>query len=505
VTREQFERVAGRLRDRHPSTRALEWVFAVPHAGRAAREARCSVWRPGFRFTERGRPGELVRAADRPVYYPVCLVEPYEGNEEAIGFDLGSDSTRLRALSAARDSGVVRATPGIRLIQDSGDETGFLALLPVYRGQPRTLEQRRADLLGFVAGVFRVRDVVRASALSERLDDAYLTLVDVTEPDQHTVLFTHAVESDPLGEDWTRRRALAEVMGRRWGLVVTASEDFVSSRRSWAPPLFVVGGLLLTALGFVTYVTRRRAQRATRDLERRERELTQTMRLSILGELMTGVTHEVSQPLTAIASYAGASVASLSSGRADDAKLLEWSRHISEQARSCGEIIARIRRFARTAEGEHERFEIEPAVRESAELARLISSSRPVDTTFRIDAPGATVTGDRMQIQQVLVHILRNAYEAAAQRPGGDAMVAVRTRRTQEGMLVVTVTDNGPGIAEEDVERVFDAFYTTKRGELGLGLAVSRSIVEEHRGRLWAAANEGPGVTFHFVLPADPA
>jgi diguanylate cyclase (GGDEF)-like protein/PAS domain S-box-containing protein len=163
-----FAAFAHGLRQRHPELRALEWIPRVTHAERGPfeRAARAAA-DPNFSITQRGPTGAIEPAAQRAEYFPVRFVEPRTGNQAAIGFDLASDPLRRSALIRARDRGEMVTTEGIHLVQDAGDQTGFLMLQPVYaHGRPQTPQARRTHLLGYVLGVFHVDDLIRSRLAS---------------------------------------------------------------------------------------------------------------------------------------------------------------------------------------------------------------------------------------------------------------------------------------------------------------------------------------------------
>lgn len=500
VTQEMFSGVATGILARHGSVQALEWIPSVPASRRAAVESVRAESMPGFRFTERESQGLMRRAGDRATYFPVYFVEPLQGNEAALGFDLGSDATRRDALVEARRSGRIHASRNITLVQERQGDQGFLAFLPVYSGAPSTDEERAAALRGFVLGVFRISDIFRASALPQ---DAgmMLTLRDLATPGPPGVLYRQDPGKPLAPEHWGRRQALGNLAGREWSLAGMPTRECVDGRRSHTGPLFLVTGLLLAGAAGFAGISSRRHRRAARELEQRERELAHSMRLSTLGELVAGIAHEVNQPLAAIANFAGACTASLEAGTAKREQLLAWARDISTQATTCGSIIERIRDFSRKAEGKHVPFDLCPLIRESVDLAQLTVAPEHIVTTIGLGGGPAMVKANRVQIQQVLVNLLRNAYDAVDARPGLHE-VSVGTT-TSGDHIEVAVSDSGPGLDASVADQVFDAFYSTKRDGLGMGLAISRSIIEAHDGRLWFTPNKGQGVTFRFTLPLE--
>jgi len=293
LEREKFRRFVAPSLERHPEVLALEWVPRVPAGDRefvedSARRAGLE----GFRITERTEQGELIRAGDRSEYYPVYFVEPLEGNQSALGFDLASDAVRLSALERARDSGTLQATAPVRLVQDSAGDRGFLVVLPVHRGEipgPR----------GFMLAVFSVREIVEQATRLATFDVTGLRfdlLDDATAESLYSLPFeggeqpARAVEGAELS---------IEVAGRSWRLRATPSVTYVASRRSGRPlTAFLVGigltfvvGLCLTVLQRRTRAVERIVEARTADLTRANASLDEQRRVlqSVLDNLGDGV------------------------------------------------------------------------------------------------------------------------------------------------------------------------------------------------------------------------
>ncbi len=238
-------------------------------------------------------------------------------------------------------------------------------------------------------------------------------------------------------------------------------------------------------------------------LRKTESQLAHLARVSAMGEIVAGIAHEVNQPLHAAATFATATVSALES---DDTgsrgRALGMVKKISGQVTRAADIIRRLRSFTQPRPAQLGRFDLNSLVRESAELLAAETRRRQVQLEFDFDESLPLLLGDRVQIQQVLVNLLRNAYDSIVEANRAKPLVAVTTRRTESGVQA-SVRDNGggPPAKEEDLARLFDSFFTTKGDGMGIGLALCRSIVDAHGGKIWGEPNREEGMTFSFFLP----
>lgn len=243
---------------------------------------------------------------------------------------------------------------------------------------------------------------------------------------------------------------------------------------------------------------RKRAEDKAREAES---QLAHVGRLSLMGELMAGISHEINQPLFAIANFAKACETTLADGKLDQIdKLREWTHKIGQQATRAGEIIRRMRDFSRKSTLHHSTVDVADMIHEAIELMAAETKSQQINLKCDIQPPHLLVLADRIQIEQTLVNLLRNAYRAMAENTVDDRHVTLRTQLA-DGMLRVSVRDSGHGFKGVTPEEIFNPFFTTKPDGLGLGLTISRSIIEAHRGKLWAEQNADRGATFLFTLP----
>lgn len=251
-------------------------------------------------------------------------------------------------------------------------------------------------------------------------------------------------------------------------------------------------------IGTIMDISERRRAEEVSHMHRAE--LARIARVSTMGEIATGLAHELNQPLTAISNYAESCARALAAGPlATDEKLLGWVDRISTNTHRAAEMIRRLRSFTRKSQPKRSTIEIGELVDEVIDLIEAETRSQSARVRWT-PSQQDYVTVDRIQVQQVLVNLLRNAYEAMAGNDANQRVVTIRAQRCGK-WLELSVEDLGEGIAADHLERVFEAFFTRKADGVGIGLAISRSIVEDHGGRLWVTPNAQRGVTFHFTLP----
>jgi two-component system sensor kinase FixL len=247
---------------------------------------------------------------------------------------------------------------------------------------------------------------------------------------------------------------------------------------------------------------RRHAEDEARVLQER---LTHFSRLSTMGEMAAGLAHEINQPLSAIATYAQASQRLLRQPEPDLADVVAALEQINAQALRAGEVIRRLRNFVKNREVKREPVDCGRLLEDLSTLAE--TDARLHNIRLRLDCQGSlpTVYADPIQLQQVVLNLVRNAIDAMTDAPEDRREVVLMSRASEEGEVEVIVADHGSGLAPEATEHLFNPFFTTKASGTGLGLAISRSIVRAHGGRLWHTPNDGCGVRFHFTLPVSPA
>jgi signal transduction histidine kinase len=300
---------------------------------------------------------------------------------------------------------------------------------------------------------------------------------------------------------------------KRWGIPESSlprGSVFVNREQSVFEryKLYIIAALLFFSvqtffIGFLIHLNRkqRKTSLQLREYEERYRELLRVDRSSRLGELTASLAHELNQPLTAILSTAQAALRFMDAGKNDPALYREILQNIVQDDKRAADVIRSLRSMVKR----------EPAKREKVDVAEVLSEviaithgeliAHNVAIEPHLDASQMMVLADKNQIQQVLLNLILNAVDALNENASDKRTIILHTERS-DGFVRVAVQDNGPGISAENAERVFEPFFTSKNTGLGMGLAVCKTIITDHGGRIWAEMNPQGGATFSFELKA---
>jgi PAS domain S-box-containing protein len=236
-------------------------------------------------------------------------------------------------------------------------------------------------------------------------------------------------------------------------------------------------------------------------LHRSLAELAHVTRVTTLGELSASIAHEVSQPIAAIMTNGDAGMRWLERDEPQLGEVREALSNMLRDARRAGGIVQRIRALAKKSAPNRVPFDLNALIEESAVLVQREIGVHAIDLHLQLAQGGLTMVGDRVQLQQVVINLMMNAIQAMASTVDRPRRLAVCSSRSQENEVRVDVEDSGPGIAEADLQRLFQPFFTTRAEGMGMGLSICRSIVESHGGKIRAYAQPGLGATMSFVLP----
>jgi len=285
--------------------------------------------------------------------------------------------------------------------------------------------------------------------------------------------------------------------------VLGVMEFFSHEIRRPDPDLLNMMAIIGSQIG--QFIERKQAEEA---LHRVQAELAHVTRVATLGELTASIAHEINQPLAAVVNNATACLHWLAAQNLEEAR--QSAEFIIADGHRAGEIIGRIRALAKKAPSRRDWIDVNETILEVIALARSEVHSNGVALRTRLSDDLPLVLGDRIQLQQVMLNLMINAIEAMNEVIDASRELFISSARDASHSVLVAVRDSGPGLDPESLDRLFHAFYTSKPQGMGMGLVISRSIVEAHGGRLWATANVPHGAVFQFTLPivadkvADP-
>ena len=302
---------------------------------------------------------------------------------------------------------------------------------------------------------------------------------------------------------WRDRDERAVANLKAVGTVQPFEKEYFRKDGSRVPVLVGVGlleGRRDEGVAFVLDLTERK--RAEDALHKTQAELAHVTRVTTVGELTASIAHEVNQPLTAVIANANASLRWLGAATPNLDEVRDAVGRIARDGKRAGEVIARIRALVQKSDTEKVRLDINQTVQEVVILMQNEAVRKGVAIRMDLAADVPPVLGDRIQLQQVILNLVMNGIEAMDTVTDRPREMLIRSCEHESDHLLVAVQDSGTGIDPQNLARIFDTFYTTKSQGMGMGLAICRSIVENHGGRLWAVPNDGPGATFQFTLQA---
>lgn len=243
-------------------------------------------------------------------------------------------------------------------------------------------------------------------------------------------------------------------------------------------------------------------ERSARQLRQLQSQIAHIARVGTAGELATSLAHELNQPLGTVVLNCDAALRLLNGGAGRDDEFAEALTQARESACFASEIVRHLRGFLRESDELRSVCELAPLIYDVSRLIEIDARDNDVELQLDIEPLLPRVEVDRVQIEQVLVNLARNSIEAMRERERGSRRVSIAARCEGPNRVMVAVADTGPGIAAGQFDRIFDPFFTTKSGGMGMGLSISRTIIEAHGGRLWAESDPGNGTTLRFTLPA---
>jgi signal transduction histidine kinase len=296
---------------------------------------------------------------------------------------------------------------------------------------------------------------------------------------------------------------------QRWGISeknlppgseILFREPTAWQRYSWQIALTIA--VILVQAGLITILLREHRRRKFSEVQSRQRmaELAHVNRFSTAGELTTSIAHEINQPLGSILTNAETAQAILKSPSPDIAELNEIVVDILRDDRRASEVIRRLRSLLTKAPFELKSLDLNDVARETVEFLSPLAVARKVELTSLITQNALPILGDRIQIQQVILNLVVNGFDAMKDTPTENRIISIRTSRV-ENFAQLSVSDRGPGIPEDKLKEIFEPFFTSKAGGMGMGLSIARTIIEAHHGLISAKNRDHGGATFRIRLP----
>ena len=249
---------------------------------------------------------------------------------------------------------------------------------------------------------------------------------------------------------------------------------------------------------------RKQRRRAEAEISRQRMELAHVSRVSTMGQLAAALAHELGQPLGAILRNTEAAELFLQKETPDLAEIRAILADIRNDDERAGKVIDRMRSLLKRRELESHLLDLGELIEEIVALAWSDALTRRVSLTMQVSAQLPPVRGDRVHLQQVLLNLILNGMDAMADGENGKRLLVIRASPGTEGQVAVAVSDSGTGLLPDKIKSLFEPFFTTKPDGMGMGLAISRTLIEAHGGKIWAENNAGRGATFKFTLPAEP-
>jgi len=265
--------------------------------------------------------------------------------------------------------------------------------------------------------------------------------------------------------------------------------------------VFLAAALLITGLMEIKRRVEESSNRTEEALRQSQADLAQVNRVTTMGELTASLAHEVNQPIAAAVTDANTCLRWLTRDQPDVEEARAAASRVVKDAARASEIISRVRSLFKKGTQQRELVDVNEVIRGMIGLLRSEATRYSISVRTELSEDLPQIMGDRVQLQQVLMNLMINSIEAMKNVDGWREL-AVKSQRAEDEQVIVSVSDSGVGLPPQYAEQIFNAFFTTKRDGTGMGLRISRSIVESHGGRLWAADNSPRGASFHLTLPS---
>jgi PAS domain S-box-containing protein len=421
----------------------------------------------------------------------------------------------------------LRASWSSPVLSSKGKVLGTFCM---YYREPRSPSSQDLELIGFATHFVRIaieRDRAEEALRrnEQRLRDVIDTIPTITWSvlpnglndftSRYWLEYTGVSTDDSLGDGWKTAFHPADIAEHvdKWAASLATGKPFENEARvqradgeyRWflhrAVPLRDGHGTIVKWYGTAIDIEdRKRAEEERLRLRQLEGDLAHINRVSMMGELAASLAHDIKQPLTGAVMSADACVRWLRRDPPDMTEAYEAASRIVSNVTRAAEIIDRVQALFKRGAPERELVDVNDIAREMIALLRHTANRNSISICTELDAGLPATAADRVQLQQVLMNLMLNGIEAMKDA-GGELILT--SSRSEEGHILISVSDSGIGLPAHEAERIYEAFFTTKPQGTGMGLSISRRIIQSHGGRLWASNNTGRGTTFQFTLPIN--
>jgi signal transduction histidine kinase len=541
VTREEFHNFTKHQISEHPSIQTLEWIPRVTDSERHAFEKGTQAeLTTEYHFTEHDSTGNLVRAAERKYHYPLYFVEPYRGNEAALGYDLASDEMSLKALIKSGDTRAMVASLPVSFTKKARQQYAYRVVLPVYRKHVTlvAIEEREENLLGFVAGIFNIKNLIDHALSYLEPGGLDIQIFDESEIVDRYLMYTHfsrlrnnqrpsihQIEKDTHNISSTKNINIAD---HTWQIMTYPIPQYVDAAKDWhawgaSSSVFIIGLLVALYLNsreaLVIKLTSEINYRAKAEKERKHLLKELEKKNEELEQIMYVTTHDLRSPLVNVEGYSNEFVNSLNEiQQAIESSNLSPEIHekikrlYDDLPKSLTFIQSSIHKMDLLISGllKLSRLGRVGIKRKKLDMNKLISD---VENTFEYQIKDKSVRmeisklpscmGDEALINQLFTNLIENAIKYLS--PDRKGIISI-SGHEENGTSVYCVEDNGIGIAAEQKAKIFEIFYQLepkKREGEGLGLTIINRIIDRHNGKIWVESELGKGSKFFVSLPKE--